>query len=504
MTKKMPARKGWSWKINLLAFFLVTVVVLLYSLGQVYYLRQALKNHLNDNRQMVLNAVNRQAELSSLAEDALNDTIFLFLANTARFLNFLNEVEPFHSQELASFADENGLAGVAIFYPSRKRISGPIDWLPPEQACSEGGDLLIRQPPNFVLSWPRPQGGCVFIGYPDTKLQSLHEQFSLKSIFSFLSSSPSIAFLEVFDPHRDYSALEEDVAVEFLILQDKNVALGFDTKRYQDRLRRIWQDFILYATFFAGFGLLLTFILYRLQKQHIAEITRFERELAQEQEDAALGRAAATIAHEVRNPLNAIGLGLQRIDIEADLSEEHRALVVAMGEAMKRTNGIVDGLLRFSRPLVPKYSSVAVDKVLAQQLLLRQAQCEYEDINVEFSPGFTGEVQADVDLLAQLFDNIIKNAIEAQANGGWLRVASSSKDSGVLLLFENEGFDKSAEIDRLVEPYFTGKTRGSGLGLSVCAKIVESHGGRLLFEEVEKGVLRVSVWLPVKGAEGSS
>ncbi|MEN8256842.1 MAG: ATP-binding protein [Thermodesulfobacteriota bacterium] len=496
MSKKKPARKGWAWKLNLLVFCLVTVVVLLYSLGQVYYLRQTLKSHLRDNRQMVLNAVNRQTELSSLAEDALNDTIFLFLGNTARFLNFLNEVEPFQKQELASFADENGLAGVAIVEPSQRRVSGPDSWLPADQVCAGGDDLLTKKPAIFLLSWPRPQGGCVLIGYPDNKLQRLHQQFSLTSILSFLSSSPGIAFLEVVDPRRDYSTLGQEVAVEYLQLQGHEVVLGFDTGRYRERVRRIWQNFILYAAFFAGFGLLLTFIVYRLQQQHIAEIMRFERALAREQEDAALGRAAATIAHEVRNPLNAIGLGLQRIDLEAELGDEHRDLLGAMGTAMKRTNTIVEGLLRYSRPLVPSYAPVEIDKVLAQQLLLRQPQCTHENIEVDFSPGFGGEVLADADLLAQLFDNIIKNAIEAQPAGGWLRVLSSKLDQGPLVLFENSGFVKAAEIDRLAEPYFTGKTRGSGLGLAVCAKIVEAHNGSLDFEEIEKGVLRVSVWLP--------
>ncbi len=499
MTKRKPSSKAWSWKMNLVAFGLVTVAALLYSLGQVYYLRQTLKNHLRDNRQMVVAAVDRQTELGSLAEAALNDTILLFLGNTARFLNFLHEIEPFEDQELASFADENGLAGVAIVGPGQARVSGPQGWLASTERCAGNGDLLRKESGIYLLSWPAPQGGCVLIGYPDRQLQKVQEQFSLASILAFLASSPEIVFLEIADPNQDYTSLGPDVAAESIHIQDQEVVIGFDTRRYRERVWRIWQNFILSASFFAGFGLLLTLVLYRFQQQHIAEITNYERELAREQEDAALGRAAATIAHEVRNPLNAIGLGLQRIDLETNLDGEHKALLTAMGKAMQRTNTIVEGLLRYSRPIALRFTAVDVDKLLAQQLLLRDPQCAQENIKVDFSPGFQGEIKADADLLAQLFDNIIKNGIEAQPEGGWLKVVSSRQEGGVVVTFENDGFVKAEDLARLAEPYFTGKTRGSGLGLAVCAKIVESHQGLLSFEEVRKGVLQVRVWLPVGG-----
>lgn len=497
MSKRRPGNTAWSWKINLLAFGLVTGVVLLYSLGQVYYLRQTLKEHLRDNRQMVLSAVNQQTELGSLAENALDDTIHLFLGNTARFLHFLNQVEPFQERELASFADENGLAGVAIVGPGQGRLSGPKGWLRSETTCTDTSAGLTKEAETFLLSWPRPQGGCVLIGYPDGRLRKLQEQFSLPTILAFLSSAPEIVFLELADSGRDYHTLGPDVAVQRISIQGQEVVFGFDTRRYRERIRTIWQSFILYASFFAGFGLLLTFVLYRLQQQHIADITRYERELAREQEDAALGRAAATIAHEVRNPLNAIGLGLQRIDMEAELAGEHKALLAAMTKAMERTNIIVAGLLRYARPIAPKYTPVNVDKLLAQQLLLREPQCAAEKIKVEFSPCFEGEISADGDLLSQLFDNIIKNGIEAQPQGGGLKVTSSRREEGLQVTFENDGFVNSDDISRLAEPYFTGKTRGSGLGLAVCAKIVDYHQGTLSFLEERKGVLTVRIWLPL-------
>ncbi|PLX51264.1 MAG: hypothetical protein C0613_01325 [Desulfobulbaceae bacterium] len=498
MSEARPVSRAWSWKMNLLAFGLVTVAVLLYSLGQVYYLRQTLKGHLADNRQMILAAINHQIELGTLAEEALNETILLFLSNSARFLNFLNDVEAFDQQELASFADENGLTGVAVLGPEGRAVSGPAGWAE-VISCVGNRDLLSKKSGYFLLSWPRPQGGCILIGYPDRPLRKVQEQFSLTSILTFLASSPQISLLEVAEPGRDYGDGRADTVLETLVVDGRQVVVGFDTRLYRQQVRRIWQNFILYASFFAGFGLLLTFILYRLQQQHIAEITRYERELARQQEDAVLGRAAATIAHEVRNPLNAIGLGLQRVEMEANLEDEHKALLAAMEKAMRRTNTIVEGLLRYSRPVEPHFDAVDLDRLLQQQLLLRKPQCTQANIEVEYDGAFVGRIEADADLLAQLFDNIIKNGIEAQPAGGWLHVETRSHDDGVLVSFANPGFQKSADIDRLAEPYFSGKVRGSGLGLAICAKIVESHRGILDFKEIRPGVLQVGVWLPGVG-----
>jgi signal transduction histidine kinase len=499
MNKKRPATRAWFWKVNLLAFGLITLAVLLYSLGQVYYLRQTLENHLRDNRQMVLQSVNRQTELGGLAEAALNETILLFLGNTARFLHFLNEVEPFHEEELASFAAENGLAGVAIVGPDRDRASGPAGWPAAAQGCPAQGVVLVKEAGLFFYSWPRPLGGCVLIGYPDHQLRTLQDQFSLPAILAFLATAPEIRVLEIADDGGAVPGNNPDVAMELIEVQGQQVRLGLDIGRYRQQVRRIWQGFALNASFFAGFGLLLSFVLYRFQQQHLSAITGYERELARQQGDAALGRAAATIAHEVRNPLNAIGLGLQRIDTEAALADEQKALLAAMGQALQRTNAIIEGLLRYSRPLALCFKAVAVDTLLAQQLLLRAPHCEQEKITVEFSPGFQGEIRADGDLLAQLFDNIIKNAIEAQPDGGWLRLVSSRENGGLLVVCENGGFDRGEDIDRLTEPYFTGKTRGTGLGLAICARIVESHQGSLELREARPGVLRVAVWLPVNG-----
>ena len=489
-------KKVWSWKVNLLVITWLAGGVLAYSLIQVYQLRSTLNQHLLENRDMVIRTVNRQIEQGIAAEEALNETIALFLANTARFIHTLNQVEPFSVLELASYADENGLTGVLILDPVRGQIQGPPNWYSGVVDTVASSRLWQNpQAGEVVFFWPAPKGGMVVLGFPDQQFTTLHRQFALDEILHHLSSSPEINFIEIRNPQTSYSA-EGTVVIETISVAGYEVVVGFDTTRYKERVSKVWQDFFLYGLLLGGFGLFLSYLLYKYQKHYFAKIQRFERALAREQEDAALGRAAGTIAHEVRNPLNAIGIGLQRISFEADLDPEQQELVSAMGEALRRTNTIVEGLLDYSRPLQITAKPGNLDKVLAQVVLLRESQCRSLGIEVRFSPGCTEPVMLDHDQLSQVIDNLLKNSIEAQPDGGWISVETCSGDGQVRVRVQNPGFDKGDDLDKLAEPYFTGKTRGSGLGLAICDKIVQAHSGTLLFSEPEPGVLQIDVMLP--------
>ncbi len=498
MQNKPSLQKVWSWKVNLLVIAWLAGGVLVYSLVQVYHLRTTLKQHLHENREMVVQTVNRQIELGFAAEEALNDTMGLFLSNTARFLHNLHEIEPFSAVELANYADENNLTGALILGADGQMIQGPERWYS-GQVPAVNSTLLAqnKQTGEVIFSWPTPRGGVVVLGFPDRQFAKLHKQFSLREILHHLSSFSEINFIEIADPHKDYGIGQPGVVVQDIAVAGDTVMVGFDTRRYEQRVSKVWQDFFLYGLVLGGFGLFLSYLLYRYQQHYFSEVQNFERMLAREQEDATLGRAASTIAHEVRNPLNAIGIGLQRINFEAKLDAEHEKLVAAMGEALRRTNTIVEGLLSYSRPLTLQKKACSLDNVLGQVVLLRESQCRAGGIDLTFSPGCSRELQLDPDVFSQVIDNLLKNSIEAQPEGGWITVATSVEDGMVRLSVANPGFAEDGDVEQLVEPYFTDKTRGTGLGLAISEKIVQAHGGQLHFQQPQPGILQVDVLMPI-------
>jgi signal transduction histidine kinase len=263
------------------------------------------------------------------------------------------------------------------------------------------------------------------------------------------------------------------------------------------------REFILFISFLILCGGISSWWLFRAQQQRLKQTREFEQKMARQHEDAALGRAAATITHELRNPLNAIGMGLQRMQIESkNLDNEHKALLHSMRESVQRSNTIITRLRQYSDSFTVAGSSVNIPGLLSEVFKLYQAQSEKQQIDIQFDCGEDLTVTGDNVLLAQLFENLIKNSIEAQNKSGFINVQCHSKGANCVISIVNGGFTLSEEESLLIlEPYFTSKSRGTGLGLVISKKIVQAHGGELDYQiNFAKQIIQFNIILPLAGS----
>jgi signal transduction histidine kinase len=271
--------------------------------------------------------------------------------------------------------------------------------------------------------------------------------------------------------------------------------------------RRLWRGFFIFSTALAIFGGVLSLLLYRGQKRELAGVRSFERELSRSREEASLGRAAAAISHEIRNSLNAVTMGLQRLQVESPLlSSENRRLMELMSSAVGRANDTVAGLLRYARPPRPRIEAVFLGLVVKNCLELYRDRAGVAGIRFSEESGLEEPVSGDPGLLGQVVDNLIKNAIEAQPGGGFVAVATGRQGGEGFLRVSNAGFRLSEEdLDRVFEPYFTTKADGTGLGLSIASRIIQAHGGRMNARILEKDQLEIAFYIPLwKGVGADS
>jgi two-component system, NtrC family, sensor histidine kinase HydH len=238
-----------------------------------------------------------------------------------------------------------------------------------------------------------------------------------------------------------------------------------------------------------------------VQRQRLADARVFERKMAGQREAAALGRTTVTITHEMRNPLNAIGIGLQRLEIEATgLSLEHRGLVTGMREAVSRSNGIISRLRQYVHSFELVYEKISLCDLLGSLVNLYAAQCKEQGIVVQLKREENCIVQGDKNLMGQIFENLLKNSIEAQPGGGFIDINLTRGEQECSVLLSNGGvLPDSGKQSLLLEPFFTTKAKGTGLGLVISKKIVEAHGGKLELQiGREEQVFRVVVTLPMR------
>jgi two-component system NtrC family sensor kinase len=215
---------------------------------------------------------------------------------------------------------------------------------------------------------------------------------------------------------------------------------------------------------------------------------------------AATGRLAATLAHEINNPLQTIYNCLQlmlNFQLEPD---EQRNYLTTMSEEIQRLTGIVTRTLDFARRSQPEMRPAPLNAVVEKVLALTGKYLQHRHIVLrrELAPDLP-PILANPDELAQVLLNLVLNAADAMPEGGTLYVTSEMAENGwVAASFMDTGCGIPPEnLGRIFEPFFSTKEGGTGLGLDVSRQITERHGGRISVEsEVGKGST-FTVWLPM-------
>ena len=229
--------------------------------------------------------------------------------------------------------------------------------------------------------------------------------------------------------------------------------------------------------------------------------TRQQKALEKSEQLAAVGELAASIAHEVRNPLAGIKgamqilrKGLQAEPAQAEVMDE---VVGQIG----RLENLVRDLLRFARPTPLDRQALNLHALLDRSLRLVQEGTS-APITVEraYAPE-AEEVTGDPQQLEQVFLNLIQNALQAMETGGTLRLTTSLENGVIRIAVQDSGKGIAPpDLARIFQPFFTTKHRGSGLGLSIVKKIVEAHGGGLTVGSLPGEGTTVMVTLPRHGA----
>lgn len=233
-----------------------------------------------------------------------------------------------------------------------------------------------------------------------------------------------------------------------------------------------------------------------------------EAQLLQAERLAAMGRVAAQISHEVRNPLSSIGLNTEMLEEQLasakfDTEEERREAHELLGKVSRevdRLTEITEEYLRLARLPAPALKREDVNQVLRGVVDFSREELQRSNVQVAESlsvdPVFA---QADEGQLRQVLLNLVRNGREAMASmgGGKLTLSTRSENGSVEIEVADTGPGLSSEAtERLFEPFFSTKPGGTGLGLSLSRQIVQAHGGRLEVERAEEHGARFRITLP--------
>ncbi len=222
-----------------------------------------------------------------------------------------------------------------------------------------------------------------------------------------------------------------------------------------------------------------------------ASLAEYQGRLVHAETFAALGRVASTVAHEVRNPLNAIRgcveyLRLKRPD---DPVLQHHTGIIA--EEITALDGFVGDFLQVARIERPRAGRVNLAALVRSHLDLHAARAAGQGVQVIVDAATDGpEVPGDAQQLGMVVENLINNAMDVMPGGGRLRVAVRDEGARVTVIVADSGGGvPAAARQELFTPFFTTKIDGTGLGLAISRRIVEAHGGSIQYEDGEGGAV---------------
>ncbi len=216
-------------------------------------------------------------------------------------------------------------------------------------------------------------------------------------------------------------------------------------------------------------------------------VHRIEDEIELSRRLAAIGRLTSGVAHEVKNPINAIVVHLEVMRQKLkEIDPDTRRHIDVIGSEIQRLDRVVQTLVDFTRPVELRLNEIDLRKLVDEVVMLANPAAEQHQVKIERQPGSESLItRVDADLVKQAVLNIIINGVQAMPEGGELRLTLRREPESALLTIHDQGAGIPNDIrDKVFNLYFTTKKGGSGIGLAMAYRVVQLHHGSLEFTSV--------------------
>ncbi|OPY87563.1 MAG: Sporulation kinase E [Smithella sp. PtaU1.Bin162] len=265
------------------------------------------------------------------------------------------------------------------------------------------------------------------------------------------------------------------------------VRMGLDRGSMDKIIAENRRNIFVFMIFIAFVAILSMWLLYHDQNRHLAGIIEMERRLEKAERLSSLGQLAAGVAHEIRNPLNAISMATQRLKMDflpaqPEKMEEFKNLSGIIRDEIKRLNGIIEEFLSFSKSRRLQLSDFSIIDVLQKIVSLIREEASARGVTIEtkwrLSPAI---IPMDVNKLQQSFLNLIKNALESIPAEGKITITVDKEGKNYIVVsISDTGCGMTAEeIEKIFSPEYTTKEKGVGLGIPLASEIIRGHGGEI-------------------------
>jgi len=491
---------------------------------------------------------------SSTSFFALEDAVVDHLLEIAIEVDQNDAGQTLSPQELKSTAQKKGVKRITIV-EARSQPEASDNSLSSYAPLLEGTrDMVIlpfkRLAPNeedlFSIAIRRTAGeGIIDVGIDYSQMKDLRRRFAIQNILDTMGFAEGIQYLSVFDDSFSLVAQTQKEEVgeildvpflksvqggigprsRFRSIPHKQevfevtkplqldgspygfIQVGLSTWEIQNILSVSKRNVVVSVAVFLALSITGVTLIYANQNRHLRRLREVEERAQAAERLLSVGKLGAGLAHEIRNPLNAIGMAIQRLHREflppkEEQAKEYDRFIAVIREEINRLNQIVDQFVFFSKPhkltLAPSSLADILDTISV--LFAEEARARSIDMEKEVD-GRVPSIMVDKAKITQAVINIVTNGLDAMEEGGSLRLKAQTdgKEWVRITVSDTGGGISEEQIEKAFDYSYTTREKGLGLGLPIAHKIIEEHGGRITIEsEVEKGTT-VAIFLPIKG-----
>jgi signal transduction histidine kinase len=397
-----------------------------------------------------------------------------------------------------------------------------------------------------IAIWRKVAPGIIALHLNGEQLKRLFRQFAMQKAISDVDLREGVLFISVQDMHLNTLAhtdtiligkREEDPFLKNSLERNRPLSrlrqsakgeevfelvkpfsfkggtmglirIGYSPKEIHPVLSQIKKNVALSVLFFLILGVSAITLIWVNQNRHLRKMKEMEDRVRLAERLSSLGHLAAGVAHEIRNPLNAIGMGLQRLKREflpqdESKKEEYLSFVDLVLKEIRRVNEIIEQFLALSRPFQLDLRKSSLQELLKNLIALFQEEASSHGIQVQAEmDSDLPLIKMDSERLTQAFINIMKNGMEAMGKGGILRIETHASADHVKVVISDSGSGiPPDQMEKIFNYYYTTKEKGVGLGLPIAHRIIEAHGGQLKVESRIGSGTKVTITLPVDRKE---
>ncbi|MDH5268291.1 MAG: ATP-binding protein, partial [Candidatus Bathyarchaeota archaeon] len=235
----------------------------------------------------------------------------------------------------------------------------------------------------------------------------------------------------------------------------------------------------------------------------IRERKRMEEERLKLEKLAAIGEVATMVGHDLRNPLQSIEIAAYYLNNELPrltIPQETKEMLKVISDSVNYADKIIRDLHDFSATKKLTLTKTNINAIMRETL----SQVETpENVKLVTKLSHLPKIRADKDMLRRVFLNLAMNGMQAMDKGGTLKISTKKTKESIEVSFKDTGIGISKEdMRRIFTPFFTGKAKGMGVGLAICKRFVESHGGKIEVESEKGKGSTFTVKLPILQENG--